>query len=152
MVFDVSLRFFLYLFLALCTFLFRNLPPLASRTVLWPSPFRFTFYSSLYNCGYPSTISYLVSGPCFSSQSQCIPYWFMSIRSPKSLNIFSVHDILNVLLNRHISKDSISDFSVSRTVQVSVPFRATFRTRLFISEFLMSKLTVLEVKRFIFLM
>lgn len=65
--------------------------------------------------------------------------------------IFSVLGIYSILLQCNTSNASILALLAFSTVQVSAPYRTTFYIKLFINDFLISKLTLFEVKRFFFL-
>lgn len=154
---DVSLSivsYALYLFLALCMFLFRYLPALASRMVFWPSPFPFVFYFSLLLLRGIQRL-FLIQGPTHAFLLDLnvfhIGFWvlvllkastfFLPFPSVAFFTFFSVTILQNA---------SILDFSVFSIVQVSVPYRATLRRKLFISDFPVFRLTVFEVNRFLF--
>lgn len=75
---------------------------------------------------------------------------FIPLKTLKSLT-FSVYGINNTFLQHHTSKTSIMTFSAFNIVHVSAIYRATFHTKLFISAFLVSRLTMFMIKIFLFL-
>lgn len=124
---------------------------LLQKRSLRPSACRFSFDFSISYCGYPRTISHYVSDPRSSSRFQCTPNWFLDVRSPVNLDIFYLFCPWNFWRyspTPRFNRSFYSGFSAFGIVQVSAPFRTALHTKLFISDFLVSKLVLFEVRRF----